>query len=100
MVPHRITWKIELPSLKQHIVKAVLSNSISKPPSAQPRGKHDSLDRKGSVRRRPVGSVPRLRLHKLTLVCSYQHHVSNVSFNGLTVVKISLLRLSQDANLC
>lgn len=100
MVPHRITWKMELPSLKQHIVKAVLSNNIRKPPSAQPRGRHDSLDRKGPVRRRPVGSVPRLGLHKLSLVCSHQHHVSNVSFNKLTVVKISLLRLSQDTDLC
>jgi len=100
MVPHRITWKMELPSLKQHIVKAVLSNSISKPPSAQPRGKHYSLDRKGSVRRRPVGSVPRLRLHELSLVCSHQHHDLNASPDKLTVVKIPLLRLSQDADLC
>ena len=34
IVPHRITWKKELPSLKQHIVKAVLPNSISQPLSA------------------------------------------------------------------
>jgi hypothetical protein len=68
MVPHRITWKMELPSLKQHIVKAVLSNSISRRLSAWPGRKHDLLYGKGSVSRCPVGSVPCLRLHELSLV--------------------------------
>jgi len=86
MVPHRITWKKELPSLKQHIIKAVLSNSISQPLSTCLRGKHHSLDREGSVRRRPVGSVPRLRPHELLLVYYHQHCVSNDSLDQLTVV--------------
>lgn len=34
MVPHRITWKMELPSLKQHIVKAVLSIASANRPAS------------------------------------------------------------------
>lgn len=81
------------------MIKAVLLNDISQSFSALSRGRHDSLDRKGSVCCRPVGSVPCLGLHELSLVYCHQHHVSNDSFNQLTVVEISLLRLSQDVDL-
>lgn len=49
--------------------------------------------------RRPVGSVPRLGLHELSLIYHRQHQVSNDKFSKLTVVEISLFPLSQDVDL-